>query len=82
MNKKWIILVVIAIIIIVSCFIGYYNYRSNHLFTPDGKVIVDNRKEKYYEFLNNIDNEQERQNFVEYGVKANIITQEEANNIK
>jgi hypothetical protein len=83
MNKKNIIitLTVIAIIVILAVLIGYYNYRSNHLFNLDG-TVKKGKKAEFIESVNKIEDYQEKLNVLEFGVKSGTITQEEADNLK
>lgn len=77
-NKK---ILIIAIIIISICAVGFgiYKVYDSYLFDQDGK-IVDGHKE-LIEHLKSIEDEEERKKQIDFSIEQNIITKEEANEL-
>ena len=77
-NKK---VVIVAIIIITLCAIGFgaYKISTSYLFNQDG-TLTDGKKD-LINHLKNIEDNEERKTQIDFSVEQNIITQKEADKL-
>ena len=80
-NKKIIIGVILAIVVIVAIGFGIFKatHNEDYLYNQDG-TVVDGKKD-LIESIKKIDNTKERKNKIDFSVQHNILTQEEANEL-
>lgn len=77
-NKK---ILIIAIIIIVLCAIGFgvYKVATSYLFrVENGKITIEDGKKDLINHLKGIEDREERKKQIDFSVEHNIITQKEA----
>ena len=77
MNKKYIVIAIVIIVIIAICF-GIYKIASSYMFDETG---ITNEKTELIDHLRNIENDGERKNQIDFSVEQNLITQQEANEL-
>lgn len=80
-NKKVIVGIILAVLIIVAIGFGIFKatHNENYLYQKDG-TIVDGKKD-LINHLKSIDDVNERKKQVDFSVNSNIISQEEANEL-
>ena len=80
-NKKIIIGIILAIVVIVAIGFGIFKatHNEDYLYHKDG-TVVDGKKD-LIESIKKIDNAEERKNKIDFSVQHNILTQEEANEL-
>lgn len=80
-NKKVIIAIILAIVLIVSIVFGIFKatHHEDYLYNQDGTVI-DGKKD-LIESIKKIENAEERKNKIDFSVEHNILTQQEANEL-
>ena len=77
-NKK-ITIGLISIIAIIAILFGIYKVCSSYLF--EDKNSISDGNVQLIEKLKEIENREERKKQIDFSVKQNIITQEEANEL-
>ena len=77
-NKKIIIGIILAILVIVAIGFGIFKatHNEDYLYHQDG-TVVDGKKD-LITHLKSIEDVNERKNQINFSVQQNIITQEEA----
>lgn len=80
-NKKIIIIVILAILLICAVCFGIYKgtHSEDYLYNQDGTVV--DGKSDLINHLKSIENSEERKKQIDYSVQQNIITQEQANEL-
>lgn len=80
-NKKVIIGIILAVLIIFAIGFGIFKatHNENYLYQKDG-TIVDGKKD-LINHLKSIEDVNERKKQVDFSVNSNIISQEEANEL-
>lgn len=79
MKNKKVLIIVVVIIIVLAVIMGIIKIYNSYLFSQDG--TISDGHDELIEHLQNIDDEAERKNQIDYSVEQNIITQEEANEL-
>ena len=81
MNNKKIVIIGVIILIICAVVLGIYNatHNENYLYDSSGNIVDGH--DKLIEHLKDIQNAEERKKQIDFSVKSNIITQEEANEL-
>lgn len=75
MKKKYFIIATI-IIIILGITMGIINVMSSHLFNLDGSIY--NNDNMLYGHLKNLENSPDKVNQINFSLKSNLITEEQA----
>ncbi len=77
-NKK---ILIISIVIIIICAIGYGIYRlyNSYLFSEDGS-ISDGHAD-LINALKSVEDEEERKRQIDFSLESNLITKKEANEL-
>ena len=80
-NKKTIIILILLVLVIVAVVFGIFNatHNDNYLYNENG-TITDGKSE-LINHLKSIEDVNERKNQIDFSVKQNIITQQEANEL-
>ena len=80
-NKKVIIGIILAILVIVAVSFGVFKatHNENYLYNQDG-IVVDGKKD-LIESIKKMDNAEERKKKIDFSVEHNILTQDEANEL-
>lgn len=78
MNKKYIIIAIVIIMVIAIGF-GIYKIASSYIFEKNGEI--PNAHGELINHIKNIDNEAERKNQIEYSIEKNWINNQEANEL-
>lgn len=77
-NNKLLILALIIVIILAVGF-GIYHLYTSYLFSEDGTIVDDHND--LLEHLRGIEDKEERKKQIDFSLKSNIITQEEADQL-
>ena len=78
MNKKYIVIAIVIMLIIAICF-GIYKIASTYIFEK-GEGI-QNSHEELLNHIKGIEDGKERQNQIEYSINQNLISEQEANEL-
>ena len=80
-NKKVVIGIILAILVIVAIGFGIFKatHNEDYLYNQDG-TVVDGKKD-LIESIKKMENAEERKNKIEFSVEHNILTQQEANEL-
>ena len=80
-NKKVIIGIILAMLVIVAIGFGIFRaiYNEDYLYDQDG-IVVDGKKD-LIESIKKTENAEERKNKIDFSVEYNILTQQEANEL-
>ena len=80
-NKKVVIGIILAILVIVAIGFGIFKATHNeeYLYNQDG-TVVDGKKD-LIENIKKIENSEERKTKIDFSVEHNILTQQEANEL-
>lgn len=76
MNKKKIIIIFSALLIVLAILFGIYIFFSSYMFDENGKIT--NSFTLFYERLEELENDSEREELIKFGIENNIISEEEA----
>lgn len=80
-NKKVVIGIILAILVIVAIGFGIFKatHNEDYLYNQDG-TVVDGKKD-LIESIKKMENAEERKNKIDFSVEHNILTQQEANEL-
>lgn len=78
MNKKYITIEIIVILVIAICF-GIYKIASTYIFEKDEGI--QNSHEELLNHIKSIEDDKERQNQIEHSINQNLISEQEANEL-
>ena len=78
MNKKYITIAIIVILVIAICF-GIYKIAWTYIFEKDGGI--QNSHEELLNHIKSIEDDKERQNQIEHSINQNWISEQEANEL-
>lgn len=76
MNKKKIIIIFSALLIVLAILFGIYIFFSSYMFDENGKIT--DSFTLFYERLEELENDSEREELIKFGIENNIISEEEA----
>lgn len=78
MNKKKII--ISALLIVLAILFGVYIFFSSYMFDENGKIT--DSFTLFYERLEELENDSEREELIKFGIENDIISEEEAKELR
>lgn len=80
MNKKKIIIIFSALLIVLAILFGVYIFFSSYMFDENGKIT--DSFTLFYERLEELENDSEREELIKFGIENDIISEEEAKELR
>ncbi len=77
--KKRKFIIFIILIVAVAILVGTYIFFSSYMFDEDGKIT--NSYNLFYERLDELNSDSEKQELIKFGIENNIISEEKAKNL-
>ena len=78
MNKKKIIIIFSALLIVLAILFGIYIFFSSYMFDENGKIT--NSFTLFYERLEELENDSEREELIKFGIENNIYLKKKQKN--
>lgn len=79
MNKKKIVVIFGTLLIVLAIFFGVYIFLSSYMFNEDGSIT--DSFSLFYQRLEELENESEREELIKFGIENDIISEEEGNEL-
>lgn len=76
MKNKKMIMIFSIILVVLAILFGIYMFYSSYMFDENGKV--SNSFELFYERLEQLETDAEREELIKFGIENNIISEEES----
>ena len=79
MNKKKSVVIFGTLLIVLAIFFGVYIFLSSYMFNEDGSIT--DSFSLFYQRLEELENESEREELIKFGIENDIISEEEGNEL-